>query len=200
MSDRHLRRIFESALGISPLQYLQTRRLLTAKQLLTDTAMPSPRWRWPAALAACAASTPHLRSTMASTPCGCAARARCPARGIEAVSAWPTARPSMRRRCWPFFAQRQFEGGGWARADDALTLRRTVRLPVGAQSDTGWLAARFDTQRHLVLLDASSLHPVLPQSDCPGARPAWIWMPARPSMPRCTAGSHRRRPARTRHL
>ncbi|MBS0301092.1 MAG: methylphosphotriester-DNA--protein-cysteine methyltransferase family protein, partial [Proteobacteria bacterium] len=30
ISDRHLRRIFEAALGISPLQYLQTRRLLTA--------------------------------------------------------------------------------------------------------------------------------------------------------------------------
>ena len=40
VSDRHLRRIFEAALGVSPLQYLQTRRLLTAKQLLTDTQMP----------------------------------------------------------------------------------------------------------------------------------------------------------------
>src|SRR5690606_27810267 len=40
VSDRHLRRIFEGALGVSPLQYLQTRRLLTAKQLLTDTRMP----------------------------------------------------------------------------------------------------------------------------------------------------------------
>src|SRR3989344_5433245 len=40
VSDRHLRRIFEAALGVSPLQYLQTRRLLTAKQLLTDTPMP----------------------------------------------------------------------------------------------------------------------------------------------------------------
>ena len=40
VSDRHLRRIFETALGVSPLQYLQTRRLLTAKQLLTDTRMP----------------------------------------------------------------------------------------------------------------------------------------------------------------
>ena len=37
VSDRHLRRIFEQQLGVSPLQYLQTRRLLTAKQLLADT-------------------------------------------------------------------------------------------------------------------------------------------------------------------
>ena len=40
VSDRHLRRIFEAELGVSPLQYLQTRRLLLAKQLLADTRLP----------------------------------------------------------------------------------------------------------------------------------------------------------------
>ena len=40
VSDRHLRRIFEAQLGVSPLQYLQTRRLLSAKQLLADTPLP----------------------------------------------------------------------------------------------------------------------------------------------------------------
>ena len=39
VSDRHLRRIFEAQLGVSPMQYLQTRRLLTAKQLIADTAL-----------------------------------------------------------------------------------------------------------------------------------------------------------------
>jgi AraC family transcriptional regulator of adaptative response / DNA-3-methyladenine glycosylase II len=37
VSDRHLRRIFEAQFGVSPLQYLQTRRLLAAKQLIADT-------------------------------------------------------------------------------------------------------------------------------------------------------------------
>ena len=40
VSDRHLRRIFQSEHGVTPLQYLQTRRLLLAKQLLTDTRLP----------------------------------------------------------------------------------------------------------------------------------------------------------------
>lgn len=40
VSDRHLRRIFEAHFGVSPLQYLQTRRLLTAKQLIADTTLP----------------------------------------------------------------------------------------------------------------------------------------------------------------
>jgi AraC family transcriptional regulator of adaptative response / DNA-3-methyladenine glycosylase II len=40
VSDRHLRRIFEAQFGVSPLQYLQTRRLLAAKQLIADTRLP----------------------------------------------------------------------------------------------------------------------------------------------------------------
>ena len=40
VSDRHLRRIFQSEHGVTPLQYVQTRRLLLAKQLLTDTQLP----------------------------------------------------------------------------------------------------------------------------------------------------------------
>lgn len=40
VSERHLRRIFAAVHGVTPLQYLQTRRLLLAKQLLTDTRLP----------------------------------------------------------------------------------------------------------------------------------------------------------------
>jgi AraC family transcriptional regulator of adaptative response / DNA-3-methyladenine glycosylase II len=40
ITDRHLRRIFMEAFGVAPLAYLQTQRLLCAKQLLTDTALP----------------------------------------------------------------------------------------------------------------------------------------------------------------
>jgi len=37
ISDRHLRRLLREHLGVSPVQYIQTRRLLLSKQLLTDT-------------------------------------------------------------------------------------------------------------------------------------------------------------------
>jgi AraC family transcriptional regulator of adaptative response / DNA-3-methyladenine glycosylase II len=40
VSDRHLRRIFQDAFGVSPIDYAQTQRLLLAKRLLTDTALP----------------------------------------------------------------------------------------------------------------------------------------------------------------
>jgi AraC family transcriptional regulator of adaptative response / DNA-3-methyladenine glycosylase II len=40
VTSRHLRRIFETEYGVSPIEYAQTQRLLLAKRLLTDTALP----------------------------------------------------------------------------------------------------------------------------------------------------------------
>jgi AraC family transcriptional regulator of adaptative response / DNA-3-methyladenine glycosylase II len=39
VTDRHLRRIFAAAHGVTPIDYLTTQRLLLAKQLLTDTGL-----------------------------------------------------------------------------------------------------------------------------------------------------------------
>ena len=40
ITSRHLRRIFDAEFGVSPIEYAQTQRLLLAKRLLTDTALP----------------------------------------------------------------------------------------------------------------------------------------------------------------
>jgi len=40
ISDRHLRRVIQDEFGVSPNKLLETQRLLTAKLLLTDTALP----------------------------------------------------------------------------------------------------------------------------------------------------------------
>src|SRR5215471_21453670 len=40
ISSRQLRRIVQQQLGVSPIELLQTRRLLLAKQLLAETALP----------------------------------------------------------------------------------------------------------------------------------------------------------------
>jgi AraC family transcriptional regulator, regulatory protein of adaptative response / DNA-3-methyladenine glycosylase II len=40
VTDRHLRRIFVQSLGVSPIDYNTTQRLLFAKRLITDTRMP----------------------------------------------------------------------------------------------------------------------------------------------------------------
>lgn len=40
VTARHLRRVFDAEFGVSPVDYAQTQRLLLAKRLLTDTALP----------------------------------------------------------------------------------------------------------------------------------------------------------------
>jgi AraC family transcriptional regulator of adaptative response / DNA-3-methyladenine glycosylase II len=40
ITDRHLRRVFSAEFGVSPVEFAQTQRLLLAKRLLTDTALP----------------------------------------------------------------------------------------------------------------------------------------------------------------
>jgi len=39
VSDRHLRRVFQSEFGVSPVAFAQTQRLLLAKRLMTDTRL-----------------------------------------------------------------------------------------------------------------------------------------------------------------
>ncbi|MFN7153875.1 MAG: DNA-3-methyladenine glycosylase 2 family protein [Acidovorax sp.] len=173
VSDRHLRRIFEAALGVSPLQYLQTRRLLTAKQLLTDTAMPVTQ----VALASGFASVRRFNAAFSGHYGLNPTQLR--RSGATDGAAPGTGRAGAVRLAWrppfdvaallAFFERRQFHGVEWVLPSEA-TLRRTVRLQHGptASTDqphetTGWLSARFDVARHQVLLQTSdSLYPVLP--------------------------------------
>ena len=41
ITDRHLRRAFGAEFGVAPVEFAQTQRLLLAKRLLTDTALPA---------------------------------------------------------------------------------------------------------------------------------------------------------------
>lgn len=170
VSDRHLRRIFEAALGVSPLQYLQTRRLLTAKQLLTDTPMPVTQ----VALASGFASVRRFNAAFAAhyglNPTQLR-RAGSPARPPGARNAGNTLRLAWRPpldvpALLAFFERRQFHGVEAVQPDEAA-LRRTVRLSAACTGlpgeTTGWLHARFDVARHQVLLETSdSLYPALP--------------------------------------
>lgn len=160
VSDRHLRRLFEAALGISPLQYLQTRRLLAAKQLLTDTCLPVTQ----VALASGFASVRRFNAAFVQhyglnptqlrrTGPASAGRSRPVRLGYR-----PPYDPAA---LLAFFAARQISA---VEAADALALRRTARLACGGAVHTGWLETAFDTARSLVALSVSdSLLPVLPQ-------------------------------------
>ena len=164
ISDRHLRRIFEAQFGVSPLQYLQTRKLLTAKQLLADTQLPvahialmsgfaSVR-RFNAAFAAHYKLNPTQQRRAAPVPSS--------AQGITVKLGY---RPPYDVGAMVAFMQTHridtiesigIDGHKYAS-------RRTFGIEVAAKKHTGWLQIRFDETRHqLVLTLSDSLCDVLP--------------------------------------
>ncbi|HUR89732.1 MAG TPA: AlkA N-terminal domain-containing protein, partial [Ramlibacter sp.] len=160
VSDRHVRRIFETHFGVSPVQYLQTRRLLAAKQLLADTDMAitevalvsgySSVRRFNAAFAEHYGLNPtQLRREGKSTAEGGPAirLAYRPPFDVDAMLA--------------FFRTRQITGVDRV---EGQTLTRTLAIRSGKQLHKGWIEATFDAASPLLLLRVSeSLRAVLPQ-------------------------------------
>ncbi len=81
VSDRHLRRIFEAQFGVSPLQYLQTRRLLAAKQLIADTRLPMTQVALASGFASVRRFNAAFRGALRAQPERAAARRRRHRRG-----------------------------------------------------------------------------------------------------------------------
>ena len=162
VSDRHLRRVFEDRLGVSPLQYLLTRKLLTAKQLLADTNLPIARIAGASGFASVrrfnAAFLDHyrlnptqLRRQTSNRDSGQGSAVRLGYRPPYDVAA-----------TLAFLRQRLIEGVAFV--DDRQRLGQTLRMDIGERSHRGWLLAEFDETRcQLVLRVSDDLREVLPQ-------------------------------------
>jgi AraC family transcriptional regulator, regulatory protein of adaptative response / DNA-3-methyladenine glycosylase II len=143
VSDRHLRRIFAAEHGVTPLQYLQTRRLLLAKQLLTDTRLPVAQ----VALASGFRSLRRFNAAFADSYRMSPSRLRHDSDEGDAIPADEALNVRLGYRPpYDVAAMLRFLG---ARAIpgvehvDGLAVRRTVRAGVLAP-DAGWLEARFE--------------------------------------------------------
>ncbi len=153
VSDRHLRRIFAAEQGVTPMQYLQTRRLLLAKQLLTDSALPVGQValasgfrslrRFNAAFAQQYRMSPsRLRGAAGDEP----DRSDATPDAITLTLAYRA--PFDQAALLRFVAQRAIPG---IEEVDGATIRRTLRAgSVAAQP--GWVEARFDPPRGRVQL------------------------------------------------
>jgi AraC family transcriptional regulator of adaptative response / DNA-3-methyladenine glycosylase II len=163
VSDRHVRRIFEAQFGVSPVQYLQTRRLLTAKQLLADTDLPvtqvalisgySSVRRFNAAFAQHYGLNPSQLRREGAGP---------PAQGFAIRLGYrpPYDVPAM----LGFFGKRAIEGIELVKLEDGSgAIARTVNITAHGKPHAGWLVGEFDESRHQVVLRVSdSLREVLP--------------------------------------
>ncbi|SEA44507.1 DNA-3-methyladenine glycosylase 2 family protein [Variovorax sp. YR216] len=166
VSDRHLRRIFESQFGVSPLQYLQTRRLLAAKQLIADTRLPMTQ----VALASGFSSVRRFNAAfLAHYGLNPSALRRAGAssgnREDESIEVRLGFRPPYDTTAMlDFFARRALRGVEVATTHRGVPeFARTLCVMHGGHALQGWLRLRFDAQREQVVLRVGdSLATVLP--------------------------------------
>ncbi|MEO5671705.1 MAG: AlkA N-terminal domain-containing protein [Ramlibacter sp.] len=161
VSDRHVRRIFEAQFGVSPVQYLQTRRLLTAKQLLADTSLPitqialmsgySSVRRFNAAFVEHYGLNPSRLRREGATKAAQGLAIRLgfrPPYDIEAML--------------HFFGKRAIQGVEFVDTERKL-MGRTFSIESGGKWHRGWLVGEFDGSKNQVVLRVSdSLQPALP--------------------------------------
>jgi AraC family transcriptional regulator of adaptative response / DNA-3-methyladenine glycosylase II len=155
VTDRHLRRIFAKRHGVTPLAWLTTQRLLLAKQLLTDTALPVTE----VALASGFGSLRRFNAAFAE-------RYRLSPSALRREGA---VEPGSLKLAWRppfdldgllgFIARRAVPG---QEVVDGLTVRRTLAVQHQGQTLAGWISARFVPERcELHLSVAPALRPAL---------------------------------------
>lgn len=165
VSDRHLRRIFEARLGVSPLQYLQTRRLLSAKQLLADTGLPVAQVALASGFSSLRRFNAALQERYGLSP----TRLR-QHQGLSTVRT-STRKDAGVRLSWrppydvaamlAFLAARQLPGIECVHPEPP-GLVRTLRLDIAGRQYSGWLQVGFATDAHQLRLWVSdSLQAVL---------------------------------------
>lgn len=158
ISDRHLRRIFAAQFGVAPLQYLQTRRLLTAKQLLTDTDLPVSQVALTSGFASLrrfnAAFLQHYRLSPTQLRREGASSA---AHGRGTTQVRLAYRPPYEvGTMLDFLRQRAIDGVELADGPGGqVQIARTLGLSRGGQRLAGWLGIRFDPVQHQVRLELS---------------------------------------------
>ncbi|MCO5107111.1 MAG: helix-turn-helix domain-containing protein [Burkholderiaceae bacterium] len=151
-SSRHLRRVFNAEFGVTPLEYAQTHRLLLAKRLLTDTALPTTEIAAASGFNSLRRFNAAFRERYRFSPTQL--RARAGARPEAAMRFRLAYRPPCDwQRSLAFLAARAIER---VETVAAGTYRRTVRWPDGAQELRGWLAVRPMPSRALVEVELSA--------------------------------------------
>ncbi len=164
VSDRHLRRVFTSQLGVSPAQYAQTLRLLLAKRLLTDTALPVIEIAHASGFASLRRFNAAFRERYRLAPSGLRRAALAgpagtqPAHGARsepAVLRFELAyRPPLDwSALLAFLAQRAIEG---VESVDASSYRRVVASTIGERRCDGWIEVRRSRKRPTVIATLSA--------------------------------------------
>ena len=160
VSDRHLRRVFRAELGVTPVQFTQTQRLLLAKRLLTDTALPVTEVALASGFGSLRRFNALFRARYRLSPSDL--RRRTAAHEVpEALQLALRFRPPLDWTALLAFLARRTVAGV-EHVDDGVYLR-TVRVEHNGAVYAGWIAARLAADGAAVCIALSaSLSRVIP--------------------------------------
>ncbi len=166
VTDRHLRRLFDAHFGVSPVAYAQTQRLLLAKRLLTDTALPVAQIAQAAGFGSLRRLNASMRERYRLTPTElrrkrvAVASARRSGVVIDSSQAdgalafrLPLRQPYDWSHLHGFLSSRLIDGLEVSGADD---YRRVVSIDTADGLLVGWISAAVNPQQSVLVLSVST--------------------------------------------
>jgi AraC family transcriptional regulator of adaptative response / DNA-3-methyladenine glycosylase II len=161
VTDRHLRRAFGAEFGVSPVEFAQTQRLLLAKRLLTDTALPVTEVAFASGFGSVRRFNALFRQRYRLKPGSLRGRREGGAPAADALKFELSFRPPFD---WP--AVSAFLGARAVAGVEALeggAYRRTVRIPGEGKEHLGWVSVDLSPKKPALRVEVSaSLVKVLP--------------------------------------
>src|SRR5215471_10358822 len=159
VTDRHLRRAFGAEFGVSPVEFAQTQRLLLAKRLLTDTALPVTDVAFASGFGSVRRFNALFRQRYRLKPSSL--RVQRAVTGTDALGFELSFRPPFD---WPavsaFLGARAIAG---VESFENGCYRRTVRIPGDGKEHAGWISVEMSPKKPTLRVAVSaSLVKVLP--------------------------------------
>ncbi len=164
VTDRHLRRAFGSEFGVSPVEFGQTQRLLLAKRLLTDTAMPVTDVAFASGFGSVRRFNALFQQRYRLKPSALRGAKRAPLRSnatAEALNFELSFRPPFDWTALAAFLGVRAIGG--VESVESSCYRRTVRIPLDGAEHRGWIAVEMSSGKPALRVAVSpSLAKALP--------------------------------------
>jgi AraC family transcriptional regulator of adaptative response / DNA-3-methyladenine glycosylase II len=160
ITDRHLRRAFGAEFGVSPVEFAQTQKLLLAKRLLTDTALPVTEVAFASGFGSVRRFNALFKRRYRLRPSQLRREAP-PAAAADVLGFELSFRPPFD---WPavsaFLGARAIAG---VEAVEDGGYRRTVRIPGDGKEHSGWIAVAVSPKKPTLRVAVSaSLAKALP--------------------------------------
>ena len=164
ITDRHLRRAFGAEFGVSPVQFAQTQRLLLAKRLLTDTALPITDVAFASGFGSVRRFNALFQQRYRLKPGQLRTSRRSAARvsgALDALDFELSFRPPFDWRALSAFLAARTIAGVEAAEDGRY--RRTVRIVLDGKEHHGWLSVGISPKKPTLRVSVSaSLAKVVP--------------------------------------